>query len=291
MRHGSIVVKSGVKSVMGVFAVLFLLVVIASPLEAQRGGRGAAAEPVRPAPRWPDGQIRLDAPEGATGIWYGPGGPVPGLADRDDNANPHPYPGRPKLSEVPFLPWARAIYDYRDVNQFEPHARCKPSGGIRQFVTPYGNEIVEIRELERVYIFDVGGPHTFRLIFTDGREHPEDIAPSAYGHSIGWWEGDTLVVDTIGFNEKFWLDRRVAAHTSQLHLVERFKRTSYDRIEYEVTIEDPGAYSRPWTTGVYLRWQDDQEMFEYICQEQNQAFDLMVGTQSESFFGNSRVAP
>ena len=277
--------------IFGTLAVLLLSTICAPPLMAQRG-RGAVEDAeVRPAPRWPDGRIRLDAPPGETGIWYGPGGAVPGLADWDDNPNPHPFPGRPKISEVPFQPWARALIDYRDVNQFEPHARCKPSGGIRQFVTPYGNEIVEMRELERVYIFDVGGPHSFRVIYMDGRDHPEDLMPSYYGHSIGHWEGDTLVVDTLGFNEKFWIDRRVTVHTRQLRFIERFTRTDYETIEYEVTVDDPGAYTEPWTSGVYLRFEPDREMFEYICQEQNQAADLMVGTQVESYFGNSPIAP
>ena len=272
-------------------AVLLLSTISAPPLVAQRGRGAVENAEVRSAPRWPDGRIRLDAPPGETGIWYGPGGAVPGLADWDANPNPHPFPGRPKVSEVPFQPWARALIDYRDVNQFEPHARCKPSGGMRQFVTPYGNEIVEMRELERVYIFDVGGPHSFRVIYMDGRDHPEDLTPSYYGHSIGHWEGDTLVVDTLGFNEKFWIDRRVTVHTRQLRFIERFTRTNFETIEYEVTVDDPGAYTEPWTSGVYLRFEPDREMFEYICQEQNQAADLMVGTQVESYFGNSPIAP
>ena len=272
------------------------LLTVAIPILLAFPARPALSQTVdadadRPAPRWPDGRIRLDAVPGETGIWYGPGGPVPGLADLDDNPQPHPFPGRPRVSEVPFQPWARALIDYRDVNQFEPHARCKPSGGVRQFVTPYGNEIVEMRELERVYIFDVGGPHTFRIVYMDGRDHPDDLTPTYYGHSIGWWEGDTLVVDTVGFNEKFWIDRRITVHTRQLHLVERFTRTRYDTMEYVVTVDDPGAYTRPWTSGMYLRFRPGQEMFEYICQEQNQAFELMVGTQTESYFRQSRIAP
>ena len=67
--------------------------------------------------------------------------------------------------------------------------------------------------MQRVYIFDIGGPHTYRTIYMDGRTHPANLTPSYYGHSIGWWEGDTLVVDTIGFNENFWLDRRGLPHT------------------------------------------------------------------------------
>ena len=107
------------------------------------------------------------------------------------------------------------MFAYRNDNQFEPHTRCHPSGGARQFVTPYGSELVEFPELKEIMIFDIGGPHTFRIIYLDGRTHPADLKPSYYGHSIGHWEGDTLVVDTVGFNEKFWMDRRGSPHTER----------------------------------------------------------------------------
>jgi hypothetical protein len=89
-------------------------------------------------------------------------------------------------------------------------------GGPRQWLTPYGAEFLELPELKLAYIFDIGGPHTYRTIYLDGRTHPANLAPSYYGHSIGWWEGDTLVVDTIGFNEGFWIDRGQLPHTDQL---------------------------------------------------------------------------
>ena len=116
-------------------------------------------------------------------------------------------------AKVPFQPWARAVYDDRQKHELEPHTRCKPSGAARQFLTPYGVEFVELPEPQRVYIFDIGGPHTFRTVYMDGRSHPRDFTPTYYGHSIGWWDGDTLVVDTIGYNEAFWLDRRGLPHT------------------------------------------------------------------------------
>src|SRR5438128_2505938 len=82
-----------------------------------------------------------------------------------------------------------------------------PSGGPRQFLTPYGVEFVEMDDLQRIYIFDVGGPHTYRIVYMDGRPHPKDkdLVPDYYGHSVGRWEGDTLVVDSVVYNEKFWL--------------------------------------------------------------------------------------
>jgi hypothetical protein len=171
------------------------------------------------------------------------------------------------------------LYEYRETNLFEPHTRCKPSGGPRQFITPGGTEFVDVPELKTIYIFDVAGPQTFRVIYMDGRPHPKDLFPSYYGHSIGHWEGDTLVVDTVGFNEKFWMERQGIPHTEQLHLIERFTRTDFNNIKIEVTIDDPGAYTRPWTSGFFIRWSPGVEGTEYICQENNQAGKLMVGNE------------
>jgi hypothetical protein len=134
------------------------------------------------------------------------------------------------------------MYDYRRQNEMEPHTRCKPSGGSRQFVTPYGTEIVELRDEQRIMIFDIGGPHTYRIIYTDGRSHPKDPFPSYYGHSVGKWEGDTLVVETVGFNEGFWMDRAGSPHTEKLRFIERFTRSDMNTLRYEVTVDDPGAY-------------------------------------------------
>ena len=131
--------------------------------------------------------------------------------------------------------------------------------------------------MQRVYIFDIGGPHTFRTIYMDGRSHPKNLIPTAYGHSIGWWEGDTLVSDSTGFNERFWLDRKGLPHTEALHTLERFTRTDFNTIRYEVTVDDPGAYTSTWTTSVIFRWEPGTELFEYVCQQANYAHELMVG--------------
>jgi hypothetical protein len=197
-----------------------------------------------------------------------------------------------KIGEVPFQPWAKALYEYRQENQLEPHTRCKPSGGPRPFLTPYGVEFLEIPELRRILIVDIGGPHTIRTIYTDDRPHPHprELAPSYLGHSTGKWEGDTLVVDTVGFNERFWLDRFGLPHTDRLHVTERFTRLDSGTLKYEVTIDDPGAYTAPWTSGLLLRWNPSQELFEYVCQENNRAPDLMLGAP-ETTFPRSVIVP
>jgi hypothetical protein len=238
------------------------------------GGKGKApAPPAGPTPRTADGKVILDGETpGKNGVW------TPQIGITEPAA---------KLENVPFLPWAKALYDNRQKNELEPHTRCKPSGAARQFMTPYGVEFTDFPELGRMYIFDIGGPHTYRTIYMDGRGHPDNPTPTNYGHSIGWWEGDTLVVDTVGYNEDFWLDRRGLPHTEQLHTIERFTRTNKNTIEYKLTIDDPGAYTKPFDGGFNLRYNENQELFEYVCQQANQAPTLMVGEKT----GVSRSSP
>jgi len=219
-------------------------------------GGGRAAAPPKPAPRLASGRVQLNE----KGVWIGGGG----VGGRGGEA-------------PPYQAWTKAVAADRRVNELEPHTRCKASGFQRQFLTPYGAEILEIPEIQRVFIFDIGGPHTFRTIYTDGRSHPKDLQPTYYGHSIGWWEGDTLVVDTVGYNEGFWIDRGVAPHTEELHTVEKFTRTDMASIRYDVTIDDPGAYTKPWGGTMNLRLEAGTELFEYVCQQQNFAHELMVG--------------
>ncbi len=225
-------------------------------------GRGRQAGPAKPTPRGADGHVLLG---GATpkekGVWL-PGAVV---------SNPL------GLKDAPFQPWAKALLEDRKNNELEPHTRCKPSGVARQFLTPYGVEIVELRELERVYIFDIGGPHTYRTVYMDGRTHPANFSPTFYGHSIGWWDGDTLVIDTVGYNEGFWMDRDGLPSTDKMHTVERLTRTDAASLKYELTVDDPGAYTKPWSGGMTLRWEDGTELFEYQCQQSNYAPELMVG--------------
>ena len=182
-----------------------------------------------------------------------------------------------KIDEVPWQPWSKAIFLEREKHELEPHTRCKASGMARQFETPYGVEFLEMTEEHRLYIFDIGGPHTFRTVYMDGRSHPAAYTPTYYGHSIGWWDQDTLVIDTTGYNEGFWMDRGRLPHTNLLRTVERFTRTSQATMRYEYTVDDPGAYTRPFTGAMNLRWEAGTELFEYQCQQANYAHELMVG--------------
>ena len=126
---------------------------------------------------------------------------------------------------------------------------------------------------------DQGGPHTWRTIYMDVKSHPKDLVLSYYGHSIGHWEGDTLVRRYAGYNEAFWFDRTGLPHTDQLHTIERFTRKDSKTMKYEITIDDPGAYTAAWSSKLVLGWDPEQELFEYICQDNNLASGLLVGSQ------------
>jgi hypothetical protein len=251
-----------------------------------------------PAPRMPDGTVNLGPPPGQLGLWVPPNAGDERLVNLDDpnvsdpfaiETNPlqrtprfdvgatavAQFKGKITVSQVPFQPWARALYAERQRNQWEPHTRCKPSGGPRALLTPYGAEFMQKPDLGRLYIIDIGGPHSIREIHLDDRPHPKDLAPSYMGHSVGRWEKDTLVVDSVGFNERFWFDRHGLPHTEKLHLTERFTRPDFDTLIYELTVDDPGAYTATWTTGLLLRWDTTRELFEYVCQDNNLFPELM----------------
>jgi hypothetical protein len=253
-----------------------------------------------PPPRRPDGRIVIGSTPALKGVWIGgnlgfcnanrvAAQPFlnPGAAGAQGGGRGGGRAGGPaggsggggaaECTPIPYMSWTLAVSDDRRRNELEPHARCKPSGGPRQWLTPYGAEFLELPEHNVAYIFDIGGPHTYRTIYMDGRTHPPKLTPSYYGHSIGWWDGDTLVVETVGFNEGFWMDRGQLPHTEQLRLLEKFTRTSAGTMRYELTIDDPGAYTAPFTGVSTLRWENGTELFEYICQQANEASTLMVG--------------
>jgi hypothetical protein len=267
-------------------AVLLFLYVSATPIAGQapapnglgNGGETRPRRSGRPAPLAADGRALLGNTAEEKSVWV-PNNPF----------IPNPL-GVPAEMDLPFQPWARALHANRRANPLEPHTRCKPSGGPRVFLTPYGVEIVELPELQRIFIFDVGGPHSFRTIYMDGRAHPKNLEPSYYGHSVGRWEGGTLVVETVGFNERFWFDRSGLPHTDQLRMSERFTRIDLDTLKYELTIDDPGAYTAPFTGRLELLSEPGTELFEYVCQQSNFADELMVG-EATSVDRRSAIVP
>jgi len=176
---------------------------------------------------------------------------------------------------IPFQRWSAAVYNYNSMNdsKYDPEGYCLPPGGPRLMGTPYPAEIFQFQEQKRIVIIFEGGAHLWREIYMDGRPHPAPTAiksQSWLGHSVGHWEGDALVVDTVGFNEGTWIDRAGHPHTDQLHVIERFTRPNKNTLHFEATVDDPGAYTKPWSFAWDIPWRAGEELQEYICQENNQ---------------------
>jgi len=251
--------------VLFVGAVLIVSFSSVQPILAQTNDR-ANNEVTRPAPRFSNGRVNLSGTPDEQGLWL--------PRDRTELGRRSTLA---PVETIPFRPWAKVLYDDRQLHELEPHARCKASGVARRWQTPYGLEFVQLPNINRIYLFDVGGPHTFHTIYMDGRVHSRGLDPSNYGHATGWWKGDTLLVETVGFNEDFWLDRTGLPHTEKLRTLERFTRVDFDTMRYEVLIDDPNVYTRPWSGGFNFRWSGGVELFEYICQESNLAGELQLG--------------
>ena len=177
-----------------------------------------------------------------------------------------------KEGELPLLPWARKVRDTRKTEN-EPYTACLPMSVPR--VNPYPWKFAmsyTSKGLSHIYVLhETGDAGAHRVIYMDGRLHPPDPVPTWWGHSIGRWEGDTLVVDTVGYNDKFWFDSRGTPHTEQLHTIERFTRINFGTLINDFTLDDPGAFSRPVHlsfTATHIR--PDLDMMEFICLEDNQ---------------------
>ena len=240
----------------------------------------ASNQPALPVPRWPDGKPRLGAAPGETGYWARPSSTVlmetgapGGNVEMDSNGLLKNLKDIDRVA--PFQRWARALYELRQrnfLNGDPVYLECKPPGALRQFQMPYGNQFLEDKTFGRIFVMAGGGNHDWHFIYTDGRP-PEgelggnDTNPLYYGNARGRWEGDTLVVDTKGFNEKFWFSNGGLPHTEQLHLIERFTRTDMNTLKYEVTIDDPGAYTRSWSASWTLQWVAGEELPTYYCQD------------------------
>jgi hypothetical protein len=170
------------------------------------------------------------------------------------------------------LPWAEEVVKNRK-SKDDPEANCLPTGIPRG--SPYPWRIAQTPGI--YFIVYEGNIHSWRQIFMDGQGHPADPDPSWYGHSIGHWEGKTLVVDTVGFNDKFWFDYKGHPHTEKLHTVERYTRTDMGHMTIETTIDDPGTYKKPFTAVGRAQLMVGQQLMEYICQENNQDLQRLSG--------------
>jgi hypothetical protein len=179
-----------------------------------------------------------------------------------------------KSGELPMSPWAEALYKERQANHSkdDPESRCLPDGVARRDSYPF--KIIQTPTL--VLILFEGNVHSYRQIFLDGRGHPKDLDKNWWGHSIGQWEGDTLVVDTVGFNDRTWLDHAGHPHSDQLHVTERYTRPDAGRLSVQITIDDPVAYAHPWSVTEVSRALPTRDLHEYICSESNKDVQHLV---------------
>jgi hypothetical protein len=192
--------------------------------------------------------------------------------------------------QVPFLPWSAAVYDYnvRTLAKYDPESICLPPGGPRLFTAPYPMEIIQPPDRKRVFIlFEVS--NIWREVHLDGRAHIATKGGTYLGHSVGRYEdgGKTLTIDITNFNEGTWLDFAGHPHTSNLHVVEKFSRPTQNILHYEALIDDPGAYTRPWTVAWDMKWWPDGQLDEYVCNENNRyLWTLKDDFGLPMFFGN-----
>jgi len=149
----------------------------------------------------------------------------------------------------------------------DPMARCFISGVPRITTRPLPFQIIQMKD-QVILLYEAH--HAFRIVPTDGRTHPDDIEPSFLGDSVGRWEGETLVVDVVGFNEKTWLAGVGTIHSDKLHVVERYTRDSAGTIRYDVTVEDPGVLTKPWHEHEIFRLRPNERLREYECIENNE---------------------
>ena len=156
------------------------------------------------------------------------------------------------------------------------------SGDLRGHVRPLPLQIIQTKDLVAI-LYEVH--HAFRIIPTDGRPHPEDLEPSFNGDSVGRWDGDTLVVDVVGFNEKTWLAGVGTIHSDKLHVTERYTRDTADTILYDVTVEDPEMLTKPWHEHEIFRLRPNERLREYECIENNEDLQRIEKLlQNESVF-------
>jgi hypothetical protein len=232
----------------------------------------------KPAPKMADGHPRLGFEPGKMGYWAYPS--QTSLVEKGVTVAMDEHGLLKNINDAskvaPLQPWALALYKERQKRflQDDPTwINCKPPGGPRQFELTDGVQFVEDPVRQRIFLLMGGGNANYRIIYTDGRKPNtgqvagDDDNPLYYGRATARWEGDTLVSDTEGFNEDFWFTTGGLPHTDRLKLTERFSRPDFDTLQYDVTINDPGAYTRPWTASWTLRWVADQELPKNFCQD------------------------
>jgi hypothetical protein len=227
-----------------------------------------------PAPRTPDGRPDL------SGLWN----KISPKYSRNIAADLRP-------DEI--QPWARALVEQRKENLGKEYmnVRCVPLGpGYATAADSTGAEMMKIVQTPGLILI-LNPDLTYRQVFLDGRTLESAPNPNWMGYSVGRWEGDTLVVESFGFNDRTWLDHDGHPHTEALRTTERYRRRDFGTLELEVTFSDPAVYSRPWTVAVRAELAADTEMIEWVCNESSHGLEHWVGKASDERKGEIQVPP
>jgi len=248
-------------------------VLASAPAWAQ--GRGAQdVKPSGPIPHAPDGHPDL------SGVWDHPFAMNMASGGRGDNCGAEMTGCKmigPEGGSIPMTPLGEDSFKHYDPANFDATAHCNPMGYTRSMNAPVPTQIVQRPD---VIVFLHESMFAFHVVYMDGRKHPtkqEALQTTWYGHSTGKWDGDTLVVDTVGpffGTPAMLLDTAGHPMSEDLHLTERFKRLDAEHLSYEVTVDDPKYYSKPWTNSrVFAQMKPGQEIMEYVCTENNKEVD------------------
>ncbi len=240
---------------------------------------GASAQwldyPAPGIPRTPDGKPNLSAPAphgvdgkpDLSGVWRGPGA---GSYDRNIARD---------LKPSDIQPWAEAIYQQRvrNMGKDAPRANCLPD----PFAYYHAVDLARFVQIPGVMVILFQGTtnSVHRTVFTDGRPLPEDPNPSWLGYSTGHWDGDTLVVDTAGFNDRGWLDIEGHPHTDALRITERFRRRDFGHMDLELTIDDPKTFTRPFSFRLDKTLAPDTDLLESVCEDDRSIPHMLGGTE------------
>ena len=243
--------------------------------------------PMAGAPRTRDGKVNLTGPvprlngkPDLSGIWQVQGDPRPpgGLFGIGESLNSIYFRNVLadfKPGEEPLTPYGlERLKQHMAPGAFNPSLNCLPDGLPKGDLLPEPFKIIHSSGVI-VILYEV--ETTFRQIFMDGRKHPADLSPTWQGYSVGRWEGDTLVIDTVGFNDKSWLDARGTPHSEDLHVEERFHRRDYGHLDLTITLTDPQTFTRPITFSVTEVLLPDTDVLEHYCLENEQDDRRMPG--------------
>ena len=245
-------------------------------------------QPTRGIPRTPDGKPNLTAP-------------APRMADGHPDFSGVWSKISPKyksniaadLKPGEIQPWAQKLVEQRaeDLQKDYMHELCLPLGpGYATGADSTGAEMIKIVQTPSLIVI-LNPDLTYRQVFMDGRPLEKAPSPDWMGYSVGHWDGNSLVVESFGFNDKTWLDHDGHPHTEALRMTERYTRGNLGNMDVEVTLSDPGVYARPWTVKVRAELAPDTEMIEFVCNENNKNREHWIGKASDEMKNAVKVAP